>query len=109
MKVVPVFVPLELNSSWNDTLQEEEPIPYAIDADKLILVLSITFGFIFFLLISLLCIFYFMGFMQNQFGWTWGNPMGRTISAPLFPDETLDQNGRYNHVVPPRYGVAHQC
>lgn len=57
-------------SSWNDTFGDIDFV-YSIDTDKLILVLAITFGFILFLLLSLLCIFYFMGFMQNQFGYTW--------------------------------------
>lgn len=54
------------------------------DSDKLILVLGITFGFILLLLLSILCIFYTMGVLQNVFGYSWGRPMGRTISMPYF-------------------------
>lgn len=109
MKVLPlVTVPDE------DWLPKNETdltgfAAYEINADKLILVLCITFGFILMLLMSLLCIFYFMGFMQNQFGWTWGRPMGAiTTPSPYFPESTTAQS-RYGHVVPPCYGVAHQC
>lgn len=40
-----------------------------VDVDKLILVLGITFGFILLLLLSILCIFYTMGVLQNVFGY----------------------------------------
>ena len=75
MKVLPLVVLPEYAASLNETNTDE--LIYAINTDKLILVLSITFAFILLLLLSLLCIFYFMGFMQNQFGWTWGRPMGK--------------------------------
>lgn len=115
MKVLPVVtLPEEGWFAKNSTESDgfDGLSVYEINADKLILVLAITFGFILFLLLSLLCIFYFMGFMQNQFGWTWGRPMGRTISAPFFPDTGPpgSQLGpQYSHTVPPCYGIAHQC
>lgn len=112
MKVLPLVNQPEDGWSLRNETDSEEFTAYQINGEKLVLVLSITFGFILFLLLSLLFIFYLMGFMQNVFGWTWGNhPMGRTISAPFFPEETVTpvQGSRYSHAIPPCYGVAHQC
>lgn len=63
-----------------------------VDIDKLILVLGITFGFILLLLLSILCIFYTMGVLQNVFGYYWGPPMGPIMTIPYYyPSESDNQ------------------
>lgn len=82
-----------------------------VDMDKLILVLGITFGFILLLLLSILCIFYTMGVLQNVFGYYWGPPMGPIMTIPYYyPSESdnhllpndpnglrMDGGGQFNH------------
>lgn len=52
-----------------------------ISSEKLAMVIGITFSFILLLLLSLICVFYLMGFLQNVFGYSWSRPMGRTFST----------------------------
>ena len=52
-----------------------------ISGEKLAMVIGITFSFILLLLLSLVCVFYLMGFLQNVFGYSWSRPMGRTFST----------------------------
>ena len=52
-----------------------------ISTEKLLIVLGITLAFILLLLVSLICVFYLMGLLQNVFGYSWSRPMGRTFST----------------------------
>ena len=60
---------------------EDVNIEFEISTQKLVLVLGITLAFILLLLLSLICIFYLMGLLQNIFGYSWARPMGRTFST----------------------------
>ena len=64
-----------------DDVNSISNIEFEISAEKLALVLGITISFILLLLLSLICVFYLMGLLQNVFGYSWARPMGRTFST----------------------------
>lgn len=82
-----------------ETKVMRQPLPHDheqavldISGEKLAIVIGITFLFILLLLLSLICIFYLMGFMQNVFGYSWSRPMGRTFSTVHSNHSTSSQD-----------------
>lgn len=73
----------------NATLDFES---FDLSPEKLAIVLGITFAFILLLLLSLICIFYLMGLLQNVFGYSWSRPMGRTFSTVHSSRTSSSQN-----------------
>jgi len=116
MKVELMSPPSLTDPSVSDNSSDQLDLgSMEISIEKLALVLGITFGFIFLMLLSLICIFYVMGFLQNVFGYSWAGPMGRTISTPHFyPDEIIistdgNSSSQYHSRCPSRQSHKLPC